>query len=349
ALSGETKESSRMLLDASLLGAFSFRQQYAQYQHAYGLVLAQTGRRESEFFIGRSFRVWHQQGNQCDALEAITARRTSAANEGVAQQLLQQSSVVERPSPLPPESRVMAISHLAAALDLAYSPKLMGEELVRVIIGCDLSPRATITAMTIKSSKAVEDAGSRSFALGEESEKRHSLVCQIPDDPLKAVLLGDVLRIGRAALALERAREEERNRAALWPADPIESTGGAIFQAEQMKTILNVARSIAPTDVPVLITGETGTGKEVLARTIHALSRRAQATFLPFNCTSAPKDMLDSQLFGHRRGAFTGAIDNFQGVVRAAAGGTLFLDEIGDTSLEVQPKLLRFIESNGSA
>jgi hydrogenase-4 transcriptional activator len=84
----------------------------------------------------------------------------------------------------------------------------------------------------------------------------------------------------------------------------------------------------------------------VLARTIHALSPRAQSTFLPFNCTSTPKDMLDSQLFGHRRGAFTGAIDNFQGVVRAAAGGTLFLDEIGDTSLDVQPKLLRFLESN---
>ena len=98
--------------------------------------------------------------------------------------------------------------------------------------------------------------------------------------------------------------------------------------------------------MPVLITGETGTGKEVLARTIHACSTRAQSTFLPFNCTSTPKDMLDSQLFGHRRGAFTGAVDNFQGVVRAAAGGTLFLDEIGDTSLEVQPKLLRFLESN---
>ena len=74
--------------------------------------------------------------------------------------------------------------------------------------------------------------------------------------------------------------------------------------------------------------------------------RGAQSSFLPFNCTSTPKDMLDSQLFGHRRGAFTGAVDNFQGVVRAAAGGTLFLDEIGDTSLEVQPKLLRFLESN---
>jgi DNA-binding NtrC family response regulator len=111
---------------------------------------------------------------------------------------------------------------------------------------------------------------------------------------------------------------------------------------------LEQVRQIAALDEtpPVLITGETGTGKEVLARTIHAYSARAQSIFLPFNCTSTPKDMLDSQLFGHRRGAFTGAVDNFQGVIRAAAGGTLFLDEIGDTGLDVQPKLLRFLESN---
>jgi DNA-binding NtrC family response regulator len=95
----------------------------------------------------------------------------------------------------------------------------------------------------------------------------------------------------------------------------------------------------------VLITGETGTGKEVLARTIHAYSTRAAATFLPFNCSGVPRDMLDSQLFGHRKGSFTGATDHFPGVIRAAAGGTLFLDEIGDTTLEVQPKLLRFLDS----
>jgi hydrogenase-4 transcriptional activator len=184
------------------------------------------------------------------------------------------------------------------------------------------------------------------MSLGHHKGEELTLSCRVPDDPGKAILLANILRLGRAALALEHAREEERNRAALWPADPIESQGGAIFQAEEMQAILNIARRIAPTNVPVLITGETGTGKEVLARTIHALSARAQSTFLPFNCTSTPKDMLDSQLFGHRRGAFTGAIENFQGVVRAAAGGTLFLDEIGDTSLDVQPKLLRFLESN---
>jgi DNA-binding NtrC family response regulator len=185
-----------------------------------------------------------------------------------------------------------------------------------------------------------------SLLLSTSDEGKLRLACEPPDDPYKAILLSDILRIGNAALALERTREEERSRAALWPADPVEDQGDAIFIAEEMQSLLTTARRIATTTVPVLITGETGTGKEVLARTIHALSNRASATFLPFNCASTPKDMLDSQLFGHRRGAFTGAVENFRGVIRAAVGGTLFLDEIGDAGLDVQPKLLRFLESN---
>ena len=113
-----------------------------------------------------------------------------------------------------------------------------------------------------------------------------------------------------------------------------------------MQQLLTTVRRVAGTNVSVLLTGETGTGKEVLARTIHGYSNRAKGPFLPFNCTSTPRDMLDSQLFGHRRGAFTGATENFQGVIRAAAGGTLFLDEIGDMGLDVQPKMLRFLESH---
>ena len=156
----------------------------------------------------------------------------------------------------------------------------------------------------------------------------------------------DVLRVGRAAVELERYREDERRRTALWPEEPIEEQLGALFISEEMRELLAMVRRVAATTVPVLITGETGTGKEVIARLVHAYSQRAKAPFLAFNCTAIPRDMLDSQLFGHRRGAFTGAVEHFPGVVRTADRGTLLLDEIGDMPLDVQPKLLRFLESN---
>jgi transcriptional regulator with PAS, ATPase and Fis domain len=97
-------------------------------------------------------------------------------------------------------------------------------------------------------------------------------------------------------------------------------------------------------DATVLIMGETGTGKELIARSLHEEGQRRDKIFLPFNCSAAPRDLLESQLFGHRRGTFTGAVNDQRGIIRAAENGTLFLDEIGDLALELQPKLLRFLQ-----
>jgi hydrogenase-4 transcriptional activator len=119
---------------------------------------------------------------------------------------------------------------------------------------------------------------------------------------------------------------------------------GFIVGSPSMFEVINKIQKIRTSNVTVLITGESGTGKELVARYIHTESARARAIFLPFNCTATPKEIIDSQLFGHRRGAFTGATDNYPGIIRAADGGTLFLDEIGDLSLEVQPKLMRFLQ-----
>ena len=154
-----------------------------------------------------------------------------------------------------------------------------------------------------------------------------------------------VRRLIDTAMSVEAAKRTQRDRTSLWPR--VASQGShSPFASDSMREILRAAQQLADTNIPILITGETGTGKEVLAREIHRLSRRGAQPFMPFNCTAVARDMLDSQLFGHRRGAFTGAADHFLGVIRTATGGTLFLDEIGEIGLDVQPKLLRFLESS---
>lgn len=111
-----------------------------------------------------------------------------------------------------------------------------------------------------------------------------------------------------------------------------------------MQELFAFAQTIAPCDVSVLITGETGTGKELLARAIHQMSSRAARQMVAFSCTNLPETLIDDELFGHEKGAFTGAIANRRGRLEAADQGTLFLDEIGDLSLGLQPKLLRVLQ-----
>ena len=110
-------------------------------------------------------------------------------------------------------------------------------------------------------------------------------------------------------------------------------------------SLLRAARIAARTDVTLLLLGESGTGKELLARAIHEESPRKQQPFIAINCAALPETLAESELFGHRKGAFTGASENALGRIKAADGGTLFLDEIGELPLTVQAKLLRFLES----
>jgi len=121
---------------------------------------------------------------------------------------------------------------------------------------------------------------------------------------------------------------------------------GFLSASTAMQRVVEQIQRMQGNDLTVLITGESGTGKELVARAIHVGSHRSAAMFLPYNCTTTGRDLADSQLFGHRRGSFTGAVSDQPGLVRTAAGGTLFLDEIGDLPLDVQPKLLRFLEQS---
>lgn len=117
-----------------------------------------------------------------------------------------------------------------------------------------------------------------------------------------------------------------------------------IGQSAELQQVLNTARIISCTDVTVLIEGDTGTGKELFAKAMHNASPRCKQAYIPVNCAALPEALVESQLFGHKKGAFTGADSNHDGYVQLAEGGTLFLDEIGELSLSVQSKLLRFIE-----
>ena len=120
--------------------------------------------------------------------------------------------------------------------------------------------------------------------------------------------------------------------------------GSIIGKSEEMQRLLGFVRRVAPTDSTILITGESGTGKELIAQAIHLHSRRAEGPFVSINCGALPESLLESELFGHMKGSFTGAIKNKDGLFKVADGGTIFLDEIGETLPTIQVKLLRVLQ-----
>src|SRR5690349_11692691 len=141
--------------------------------------------------------------------------------------------------------------------------------------------------------------------------------------------------------ALHQRRLEAENRALRAKVDRTQTMVG---ESQAMRQLREQVAMAAPTNGRVLIYGENGTGKEMVARTIHALSRRRNATFVEVNCAAIPEELIESELFGHVRGAFTGAVADRRGKFEVADGGTIFLDEIGDMSLKTQAKVLRVLQ-----
>ena len=154
------------------------------------------------------------------------------------------------------------------------------------------------------------------------------------------VAAGAVLKVGEVEVALRPAAQ----RVELLPSDK-KSFGNALGESLGMRTIFGVLERIAATDATVLLEGETGTGKDVLARALWTESDRASGPFVVVDCGAVSYSLLESELFGHERGAFTGAVAARQGAFELADGGTVFLDEIGELPLDVQPKLLRVLET----
>jgi formate hydrogenlyase transcriptional activator len=174
-----------------------------------------------------------------------------------------------------------------------------------------------------------------------------------PFGPDEAQILEDISRpIGNAvanALAHEeisrlRARVEEENVALKEEIRNETATGGIIGSSPSLRAVLDRVARVAATDATVLIMGETGTGKELIAREIHASSPKANRTLIKVNCAALPEGLVASELFGHERGAFTGALERRRGRFELAAGGTIFLDEVGDLPPATQVALLRVLQ-----
>src|SRR4029079_16788151 len=144
------------------------------------------------------------------------------------------------------------------------------------------------------------------------------------------------------AFRLHELQEENRR---LQAAQQLPALGGIVTRDPAMQRVCRTIEKVAPTSATVLILGESGTGKELFARAVHDLSPRAGNRFVAINCGAIPENLLESELFGHEKGAFTGAVKQTPGKIETAHGGTLFLDEIGDMPLALQAKLLRFLQA----
>ncbi|MCE9575404.1 MAG: sigma-54 dependent transcriptional regulator [Deltaproteobacteria bacterium] len=164
---------------------------------------------------------------------------------------------------------------------------------------------------------------------------------QSPTDAERAALRVIALVAG---LALEVAALRNGEGFAAAP-DAVPEVAGLVAASGPMRRLVADLGRLAGSRATVVITGESGTGKEVIAHALHTLSPRGSQSLVAFNCAAVPHDLFEGQLFGYRKGAFTGAAGDHPGVIRAADGGTLFLDEIGELPLDIQPKLLRFLEN----
>ena len=330
---------------------------YGQYERAIGYALAADGDLvDASRHFRRAQRIFQQLHNIPrlldveDVMKSLSISRTDPADRMPAVG-----------SPLAIGQRAQSSRHagngvqnIASLMLHVGRPELLASDLLALlddtacVTKAVVSARASDGSVEILASYAGDErngGADRTFDLGVSRNRTIVVTAQPRADVESVATLNAITLLLGTVRDLERANAEREERLTLWPLedDPIENEDAII--RGHMRELMTFARRVAKTNIGVLLTGESGTGKEILARAIHGSSARADKPFVPFNCTAVPREMLESQLFGHRRGAFTSADRDNPGLIRAAKGGTLFLDEIGELGLDLQPKLLRFLES----
>jgi len=217
-----------------------------------------------------------------------------------------------------------------------------GKEMVlqdpRVTIGTLPENSLVLTDATVSRQHAIVEETAKGYLLRDLDSSNGTFLngVRVREGYLAA---GSVIRLGQTEMTfspLEERLENLRSSA--------DRFGALIGSSPPMKEVYGILERIAPTDVTVLLEGETGTGKELAARAIHANSRRANGPFIVFDCGAVAPNLIESELFGHEKGAFTDAVKARQGAFELADNGTIFLDEIGELSLDLQPKLLRALD-----
>lgn len=211
-------------------------------------------------------------------------------------------------------------------------------------LGLPPNPNSTTEGMGILSAILAEDSEARVVVVSGQGEKLNGakavgagacdFLCKPVDiDQLRAILQSHI----RGALLRKEFVDSQSGPKA-------EKFEGMVGDSPAMRNIFSTLTKVAKSNAPVLILGKSGTGKEMAARAIHRLSNRSEGPFMAINCNAIPESLIESELFGHEKGAFTGAVAQRKGLVECADGGTLFLDEIGEVPALTQPKLLRFLQ-----
>lgn len=284
----------------------------------------------------------------CDAIEhrflGWIAEHERANSPGGASQ---GAPPLERRRQADTDNSALLLSNAAAILNAGRSLDLMAERVRSLLHDTPLRTR-------VRLSERPEGHDQATSALTASWEFRGSQGCRIDlsnNDRTITIDVQDLASLEEVAIVKSvtdllgaSVNKDDDADERLWPMTMPNSPDDTVFWSPRMQELLRITERLATTDLPILITGETGTGKEVFARLIHDSSKVRRGPFVPFNASAIPRDLVESQLFGHRRGAFTGAHESSAGVIRSADHGTLFLDEIGDLELALQPKLLRFLE-----